>query len=177
MNKILQTKINEILKEKNLSLYGLEKILNYSAGGLSQMIKGETPFSKNIKKKLLPVLEVSKEEFESWIVADKYKPEIIKKALDSIKNKEEKTLILTQNIDKILKEKILSRTALSKLIKHSQSGLNRVITGKEPLSKNVMEKLSIGLEVSKDDLQAWVLADKYSFEILELALKVDKAIQ
>jgi transcriptional regulator with XRE-family HTH domain len=170
---ILKEKIDATLNKKGLSRYKLGLLIGVSEAALSEMTRAITPFSKNVIEKILPILEVSKEEFESWIVADKYKPEIIKKGIDSIKNKEEKTLILTQNIDKILKEKKLSRTALSKLIKHSQSGLNRVIIGKEPLSKNVMEKLSIGLEIPEDNLQAWVLADKYSLKILELALKAN----
>jgi len=174
MNKVLKTKIYNILKEKNLTLYSLEKNLSYSNGTLYKMIEGERPFPENIKKKLLPVLEVSKQEFESWIITDKYNKEIIEKAINAFKNREDKkNPVLTQNIDKILKEKNLSRTALSKIIKHSQSGLNCAITGKEPLSKNVMKKLSTALEISEKDLQAWVLADKYSLNILELALKVD----
>ncbi|HBG49325.1 MAG TPA: hypothetical protein DDW90_07470 [Cyanobacteria bacterium UBA9971] len=169
MNKIRNT-----LKEKNLSFYDLEKLFDYSRGSLSEMIKGERPFSDKIKEKILPILEVSKEEFESWIIADKYDHKIIEKAIESFKNREDKKiLILTQNIDRILKEKTLSRTALSKIIKHSQSGLNRAITGKEPLSKNVAKKLSIALEIPEEDLQAWILADKQLLKVLELALKID----
>ena len=168
---LLKEKILSILKNKNITFYKLSNLVEFDESALNKMIKGKIKISENLIKKLLPILEISKEEFESWIVADKYQPEIIEKAIESIKNKEEKILILTQNIDKILKEKKLSRTALSKLIKHSQSGLNRVIIGKEPLSRNVMEKISAGLEIPKEDLQSWVLADKSSLKILELALK------
>jgi len=169
---ILKNKIDTILKKKGLNRHQLSQLFNVSNGTLSKMTIGTKPFSDNIKEKILPILEVSKEEFESWIVADNYSPEVIQKAIESFKNREDKKiLVLTQNIDKILKEKNLSRTALSKLIKHSQSALNCVIIGKEPLSKNVMEKLSIGLETSQEDLRAWVLADKYLLKVLELALK------
>ena len=182
---IIKNKILEILKKKNLSQLKLACIINYDDAGLNAMILGKRPFPEIIKEKLLPILEVSKEEFESWIIADKYDKEIIKKAIESAKwiasshptdvpcnDDKNKPLILTQNIDRILKEKKLSRTALSKIIKHSQSSLNCAIIGKEPLSKNVMKKLSTTLEIPEKDLQAWVLADKYPLSILELALKV-----
>jgi transcriptional regulator with XRE-family HTH domain len=165
--------IKNIIEQKNLSLKKLAKLIDYSHGALSNLINLKTPFPKTVLEKILPILEVSKQEFESWVVADKYQPEVIQKAIEAFKNREDKKiLVLTQNIDKILKEKDMSRTTLSKLIKHSQSGLNRVIIGKEPLSKKVMEKLSTGLEIPEEDLQAWVIADKYSLKILELALKI-----
>lgn len=171
---ILKNKIDTTLKKKGLHRHQLSQFINVSDGTLSKMTIGTKPFSDNVKEKILPFLEVSGEEFESWIVADKYQQEVIEKAIDAFKNKEnKKVLTLTQNVDKILKEKNLSRTALSKLIKHSQSGLNCAITGKEPLSKNVMDKLSANLGIPKEDLLAWVLADKFSLKILELALKID----
>jgi len=184
MKKIAE-KIDFILKNKELSRSNASSIIGCSRNSLNQMIRTKRPFSDKIKEKLLPILEVSREEFESWIIADKYDKKIIEKALESAKwiasshladaprnDDKNKPLILTQNIDKILKEKTLSRTALSKIIKHSQSSLNCAITGKEPLSKNLMKKLSTALEIPEKDLQAWVLADKYPIKILELALKI-----
>ena len=182
---IIKNKILQILKKKNLSQLKLARIINYDDAGLNAMILGKRPFSESVTEKILPILEISEEEFKSWIITDKYNKEIIEKAIESAKwiasshstdasrnDDKNKPLILAQNIDNILKEKTLSRTALSKIIKHSQSGLNRAITGKEPLSKEVMKKLSITLEIPEKDLQAWVLADKYPVKILELALKI-----
>jgi predicted transcriptional regulator len=172
MNKEVKTKIYNTLKEKNLSLYGLEKSLNYSNGTLYKMIEGERPFPKTIMKKLLPVLEISKNEFESWIITDKYPKNIIKKAVEAVKNREnKKARVFTQNIDKILQEKNMSRTALAKSIKYNQAGINAMIIGKISVSKTVLTRFSKFLEIPEEDLQAWVLADKYSLKVLELALK------
>lgn len=165
-------KIDYILKNKNLSRSNVSTMVGCSRNALNQMIRGDISFSEKIEEKILPILEISKEEFESWIIADKYPKEIIEKAIKSFKTREDKKKsVLSQNINRILKEKNLSQTAFSKIIKHSQSSLNCAITGKEPLSKKLMGKISIGLELSQDDLQAWVLADKYSLKVLELALK------
>jgi len=204
MNKVLKTKIYNILREKNLSLRDLEKIIDYSRGGLSQMINGETSFSKSVKGNLLPILEISEEEFESWVVASKYSPELIKKAVESslqshselvsksqtLKqvqgdrsvqgnkchseiNSVSAQLVFTQNIDKILSEKNMSRTALSKSIKYSQSALNKIIMGKKPVSKTVLTRISELFEIPIKELQAWVLADKYSLAVLKLALEAN----
>lgn len=174
VNKSLESKIIQILKTKNISFFDLEKEFNYSRGGLNDMIKGKRPFLEKIKKKLLPILEVSRQEFEAWILADKYSKEILELATQAKKENKnkDKKLILTFKIDEILEIKGLSRTALSKQINHSQSGLNRVISGKEPLSKNLATKLSSALGVPVEHLQAWVLADKYSKKILELTLQI-----
>ena len=168
---ILQNKIDEILNKKKLSRYKLNKIINYYESDLNKMIKGQKPFPDHIINKLLPILEISREEFEGWIVADKYSKEVLELAIEAKKAHKAKKLILTTKIDKILKIKGLSRTALSKQIKHSQSGLNRVITGKEPLSKNLMNKISTAFEIPVEYLQAWVLADKYSVKVLDYALE------
>jgi plasmid maintenance system antidote protein VapI len=170
---IITEKIDNNIKKRNLSRYKISKLLNYKESTLNRIINGKQSFSKALVEKLLPILEVSKEEFESWIIADKYSKEVIYKAIEAFKNRENnKTLVLTQNIDRILKEKNLSQTALSKLIKHSQSALNCALTGKEPLSKNVMKKLSEFFEIQEESLQAWILADKYPLKVLELALKL-----
>ena len=170
---IITIKINEKLKEKNITVYRLSKIIDYSQSSLSDMIKGKISFSKNVIKKLLPILEVSRDEFNSWIVADKYPKEFIQLAIEAkkTKNKDYK-LILTAKIDELLKPKGLSRTAFSKQIKHSQSSFNNAITGKESLSKNLMIKISTALEIPIEQLQAWAVADKYSLKILMLAVKV-----
>jgi plasmid maintenance system antidote protein VapI len=173
MITILNKKLKKILEEKNLTSYKLEKFLDYSHGGISDMISGKRTFPDHIIEKLLPILEVTKEEFEGWILTDKYQKELLRLAIqvkEAHQNKE--GLIFTTKIDEILKEKGLSRTALSKLIKHSQSGLNRVIIAKEPLSKAMLEKLSAGLEISKDELLAWKIADKYSLKTLKIAFNV-----
>jgi plasmid maintenance system antidote protein VapI len=167
---ITTIKINEKLKEKNITVYRLSKIIDYSQSSLSEMIKCKISFSDNVIKKLLPILEISKAEFESWILADKYSKEVIKLAIEAkkTKNKDYK-LILTAKIDEQLKPRGLSRTAFSKQIKHSQSSFNNAVTGKESLSKNLMVKISTALEIPLEQLQAWVVADKYSLKVLMLA--------
>jgi len=168
---VITEKLNKIFEKKNLSSYKLAKIIDYPDSSLCSMIKANRPFSNKVIEKILPILEVSKEEFTSWIVADKYSKEVLVLAIEAKKAHKTKKLILTTKIDEILKIKKLSRTALSKQINHSQSGLNRVITGKEPLSKNLMNKISTALEIPVEYLQAWVLADKYSAKVLEYALE------
>jgi len=64
----------------------------------------------------------------------------------------------------------LSRTNLAKQIDYSQSGLNRMITGQIPMSKPVLEKISITLKISPNELQSWIIADKYALKTLEAAL-------
>lgn len=176
MKKYLKEKIDKILKEKDLSVYKISKLINYSHGGLSDMIYGRRPFSESILAKILPMLEVSKDELDSWIIADKYSKESIKIAFTEQETKlnEEKKLILTKNIDKILENKNMSRTILSKIINYSQSGLNRMITGNESLSKSVISKIAPILEISEDRIKGWVLADKYSSKSIELAYSLIK---
>lgn len=169
----LSNKIDEILNKKGLTRYKLCQLTEIKPPVLSQMITGKRPVSKNIREKILPFLEVSPEEFESWIIAGKYPKNIIENAIEFSKKREDKKKnVLTQNIDKMLSERNLSRTALSKLIGNSQSGLNRVIASKESLSKNVAAKFAGFFEIPEENLQAWVLADKYSLKALELALKI-----
>lgn len=171
---IVTEKINLILKEKKLTAYKLSKLIGVNDSALYQMIGGYISFSPDYKEKILPFLGISEEEFESWIVNDKYSKIIIQKAIESLKIKEDKKKpVFTQNIDNLLKEKKLSRTALSKLIGNSQSGLNRIIIGKEPLSENIAGKLAKFFKLPEEDLQAWVLADKYNLKVLELALNSD----
>jgi transcriptional regulator with XRE-family HTH domain len=171
---VITREFNEKLLAKNLSQRALAKMIDYSDSGLNARILGKYPFSKSIIKKLLPILEVTKNEFESWIVADKYPKKLIEKAIEAIKNREDKkVLVFTQNIDKILKEKNLSRTALAKAIKYDQPSVNNMITGKKSISKTVLTGISGFLEIPEEDLQAWILADKYSLKVLELALKIN----
>ncbi len=47
-----------------------------------------------------------------------------------------------------------------------------MILGTHKISDTVIEKMSEVLEVSQDDIKAWVLADKYSPDILSMAWKV-----
>ncbi len=180
----LNKKILSNLSEKNLSVYKLSKLIGYSGGSLSSMIKGKMSFSKRVIEKILPILKVSKEEFESWMIADRYPKEIIEKALAIKKNppmpveipqqktKITKSPILTAKIDKLILEKQLSRTKLSKLINYDQITLNRMILGMHKISGTVVERLSEVLEVSQDDISAWVLADKYSLDELSMAWDV-----
>ncbi len=168
---VLETKINEILSKKNLSIYGLSNLIKYPDSPLYKIIKGEIGLSDSVKERLLPVLEVSKEEFESWIIADKYSKETIELA---IVNKRgfpyKRKSLFTTKIDELLKEKNMSRTGLSGKIGCSQSGLNRVIINKTPLSENILKKLSMFFEVSENEILSWKAVDKYSIEALQKAL-------
>jgi plasmid maintenance system antidote protein VapI len=169
---IITIKITKLLEKKSISIYRLSKTINYPESPLGRMINGKINFSESVKEKILPILEISEEEFESWIVADKYQKELIKKAIESAKSKKDKKiLVFTQNIDKILKEKNMSRTALAKAIKYDQPSINNMIIGKKSISNTVLTRISEFFEIPKEDLQAWVLADRYSLKILELALK------
>ena len=100
---ISTAKIDKILKEKNLSRYKLSKLIKKDEGYINNVFRGKQPFSKQVIKKLLPILEISREDFESWILADKYPKSIIELA---IKEKKEfpykRKSILTAKIDAIL---------------------------------------------------------------------------
>ena len=170
---ILSTKINTILEQKNLSHRSLSKVIDEFDSSVNAMIMGKRHFKDSVIKKILPILEISREEFESWILADKYSKEVLELAIQAKKESTNNDkLILTAKIDEILQNKDMSRTALSKLIKHSQSGLNRVIIGKEPLSKKVLTKLANAFELPEDEIKSWVIADKYSLQVLESALNL-----
>ncbi|EKE03146.1 MAG: hypothetical protein ACD_20C00243G0002 [uncultured bacterium] len=167
---MLTQKIDNILKEKNLSRYKLSKLVGCSESALNQMARGETKFSDNIIEKILPILEVSREEFESWILADKYPKKIIERAIQIKKEfPYKRKSVLTTKIDEILEEKGMSRTALAKQINYSQSGLNRMITGKINMSRPVLEKISKVLDIPQEEILSWILADKNSLKSLEVA--------
>jgi len=165
--------IKNILEQKEISLKDLAKLLGYGHGGLSNMINGKTPFTDPVMKKLLPVLEITQKEFESWVLADKYPKEVLELALEVKKGfPYKRKSILTTNIDLILKNKGMSRTALAKEINYSQSGLNRMIIGQISMSQSVIERLSINLDIPETKLKSWIAADKYSLQILELAINI-----
>ncbi|MEI8390764.1 MAG: helix-turn-helix transcriptional regulator [bacterium] len=168
---ILQNKFHYILKEQNLSYCKLAKLIDEYESSLISMIKGKRPFTEKTIKKILPILKVTKEEFESWIIADKYPKEILELAVQIKKNFPYKNKsILTNNIDCLLEKKEVSRTTLSKEINYSQSGLNQIITGKRTMSASILKKLSDFFEISQEQILSWIIADKYSLEILEQAL-------
>jgi transcriptional regulator with XRE-family HTH domain len=168
---VITDKIKNIQEQKKLSLKQLAKLADYEHGGLSKMINAKTSFSEKAIKKILPILEVSKEEFESWILADKYPKEILERAIQIKKEfPYKRKSVLTANIDKILEEKQISRTALAKQINYNQSGFNQIITGKRGMSKSVLEKLSQAFEISQNEILSWIVADKYSLDMLELAV-------
>ena len=169
---IIIKKVDAILSNKKISKYQLAKLINYHPSSLYNILDKKSPFPKHIIKKLLPILEVTRDEFDSWIIADIYSKEILELALKhktEIKKKK-KELILTIKVDSILKEKNMSRTALSKLINYSQSGLNRMITGKISLSDKVRCNIAPILEVAKEEILSWIVADKYSTEVIKLAI-------
>jgi len=163
-------KINYVLQKKDLSYCKIAKLIDEYESSLISMIKRKRPFTEKAINKLLPVLEISRTEFESWILADKYSKEVLKLAVQAKKDfPYKKKLILTTNIDNILKEKGISRTVLSKEIKYGQSGLNQIITGKRTMPKSILERLSNALEISQDQILSWIVADKYNIQILEEA--------
>ncbi len=180
----LKNKIDEILNNKGLSHYRTCRLIGCNDSTLSRMMNGKLPFSKNIRNKILPILEITEEEFESLVIADKYPKEIIKKAvlakqnppapveIPQQKTKDTKSPILTTQIDKLILKKGLSRTKLSKLINYGQGIFNQMIIGKYKISGTVIERLSEVLEISQEDIKAWVLADKYSLEVLCMAWDV-----
>ena len=168
---VIQNKIDEILKRKNLSRYELNKQINYYESDLNKMIKGKKTFPDHIIEKLLPILDISKEEFTSWIAVDKYSKEALQIAIDELKNKSnDNTSAITKNIDKRLLKKTLSRTELSRLIKYDQSGLNKMIAGQISMSKTVISRLAPVLEVNEEIIHGWILADKYPLEVLQKTL-------
>ncbi|MDD3012726.1 MAG: helix-turn-helix transcriptional regulator [Candidatus Gastranaerophilales bacterium] len=184
---IVTKKIDKILRNKNLSRYKLSKLIDYRENTLNHMIRGEQSFSDTVKERILPILEVSIEEFEGWILADKYSKEIIKMAINTKLDRSSRRsltapqddieLILTAKIDEILQNKNISRTQLSKLIKHDQSTLNRMITGKETMSKSVISRIAIALEITENEIKSWILAGKYSLKTLKTALlNTNKAV-
>lgn len=168
---ITSKKIDKKLKRKNLTRYKLSKLIDKDEGYINHVFRGDQPFSENMIKKLLPILEVTREEFESWLLADKYPKKLLELAIN---NKKEfpykRRSLLSTKIDAVLHEKGMSRTALSKEIKYSQSGLNRMIIGKINMSKPVIENISIALNISRDEILSWIIADKYNLKLLELAL-------
>jgi transcriptional regulator with XRE-family HTH domain len=165
-------KIDNILKKKGLLRQELSKLIGCTAGALNQMIRKDIPFSQKVIQKLLPILEVSPEEFQSWIVADKYPKDLLELAIQTRKTfPYKKKSILTVKIDEILKNRDMSRTNLAKQINYSQSALNAMIIGQINMSKSVLERVSKTLEIPQNEIQSWIIADKYSMSILERALQ------
>ncbi|OGI22968.1 MAG: hypothetical protein A2255_10395 [Candidatus Melainabacteria bacterium RIFOXYA2_FULL_32_9] len=82
---IVTDKIKKILEEKDISQYQLAKLIDYNRGALGHMINGESSFSEQVMEKIAPILEVSKEEIQGWILADKYSKEIIELAIKAKK--------------------------------------------------------------------------------------------
>jgi len=170
---ILSEKINTILDKKQITAYKLSQLMQVTDSALYQMIKGETHFSPKFVDKILPFLEISREEFESWILADKYSREVLEHAIQVKKeSKNSDKLILTAKIDEILQSRNMSRTQLSKLAKYDQSSVNKMLTGKGSVSKTVLTKLSTALEIPEAEIKSWIIADKYPLQVLESALNL-----
>lgn len=170
---ILYKNISTILDEKKITRHKLAVITNYDAGSLNKMIKGQNKFPDELISKIAPVLDVAEDDLKSWILADKYPKSVIENAYNCKSAKKKKReLVITNKIDDILIEKNLSRTQLAKQINYSQSGLNAMITGKKSFSKNVMQKVADVLEISPENIQAWILADKEEIQTLQKAIEV-----
>ncbi|MFA6989275.1 MAG: helix-turn-helix domain-containing protein [Candidatus Gastranaerophilaceae bacterium] len=80
-NLILTSKIDALLRDKNLSRTSLSKIINYSQGRLNEIIIGKKSMSKTVLAKISNVLEISEDEIKSWILADKYSLKTLKTAI------------------------------------------------------------------------------------------------
>jgi plasmid maintenance system antidote protein VapI len=168
---ILAEKINNKIKAHNLSQVRLAKLIDYDDACINAMILGKKSFPKHLVEKILPILEIAEEDFYSWILADKYPKKVIELAIKAKKEHEDKSKpILAAKIDEILKEKGMSRTQLAKQIKYPQSSFNRAVIGKENMSKNLVQKLSPAIDKSPDEIQSWIIADKYSIKFLNKAL-------
>ncbi len=171
---VLKNKIDKILKEKNITYYQLSKLVDFDESALNKMLKSKIALSPNLLEKIAPVLEVSLEEIKGWILADKYPKNVLKRAIE-VKQKVQPDagmLILTAKIDSYLQQKGLSRTALSKVIGYSQGKLNEMIKGVEPISPLVISKIAPVLEVTEDEITSWLVADKYSIDMLRVAVEV-----
>ena len=168
---IIKLKIDNILKNKKISYYKLSKLVDYDESYINNIFKGKNPFPEKLIDKILPILEIKKEDFESWIIADNYTKELLELAVQTRKNFPYKNKsVLTNNIDCLLEKKEVSRTTLSKEINYSQSGLNQIITGRRTMSKSILKKLSEFFEIPQDQILSWIIADKYCLKILEKAL-------
>lgn len=173
--KVITKNINKILERKDISRYKLSQMINYDDSAINAMILGKRSFPDQVVEKLLPILKISREEFEGWVLSDKYPKEIIERTIQIKKEfSYKRKSILTNKIDEILEKKDMSRTALAKQINYSQSGLNRMITGKINMSKPVIEKVSKILDISQDEILSWILADKYKLKSLEIAYNEQK---
>ena len=175
---IASEKISKILKEKNISQRKICELLKKSKSHISHILNGERTFPQKHIKKLLPVLEVSREEFDSWIVTDEYSKKIMEKAIIEAKKKKEDTkTVFAENMDKILKEKgIPSRKIFADLIKYDQSSVNKMVNCKISLSPKVIKGCFDVLGIPEEDVLAWNLADKYSLKTLEMALELKKEL-
>jgi len=174
-------KIKEILERKELSENKLAQLIDYHSGSLNKIINGKEAFPEHVIKKIAPILDISPEVIKGWILSDKYPHKILYKALETkmIMNSESRVIIiqgkadpiLPIKIDEKLKEKGLSRTALSKIINYSQGKLNQMIKGDEPMSPLVISKIAPVLEVTENEIISWIIADKYSADALRVAVE------
>lgn len=168
---IITQKIRNVLKEKKLSENKLSQIIEYHSGSLNKIIRGEKPFPEDKIQKIAPILEVSPDEIKGWVLADKYSKEIIERALD-LKQEliKEDELILTLKIHEIMKARNLNITAFSREISYNQGLLSQVVLGNKSVSKKLVLKLSEFSGISEDEIKSWIVADKYSAEVLRAAL-------
>ena len=168
---VITEKIIQTLKEKGFSRHKLSKLIDFNESSLNHMINGNRPFKADVLEKVSEVLEVSPEKIKGWSLADKYNKKALEFALDSkVKRTKPEKIILTLEIDERLKRKELSRTKLSKIISYSQGVLNEMIIGKLPISKTVIQRIAPIIKVSEDEIQAWIVADKYSLEAIKVAI-------
>lgn len=172
MLKITQ-KIDEILKEKNITRYRLCKLAEFHNSSFSMILKGKRPFPDTLAEKISIILDVPEEILYGAILADMHPKVFIERAANVAKNRRYKRkTLLNQNINKALYDKSMSQTAFATLIKSKQTDVNKMINGKISLSPKVRQGVSEVLGIPEDEIRAWVLADEYELAALEEALSL-----
>jgi len=86
-------------------------------------------------------------------------------------------LVVTEKIKDILDKKGITQYRLSKLIDYNPSAIANRLRGERPFPDDVIEKMAPVLEVSVDEIKGWIIADKYSKEVIELAIQAKKEKQ
>lgn len=90
------------------------------------------------------------------------------------KSKAKEHSIIHKKINKILEKKSISKRELSRLVEYNWGNFNQVINGRRPFPADLFERFLSVFEISKMELESWILADNYSKEVIELAIKNKK---
>lgn len=85
--------------------------------------------------------------------------------------------IVTRRIREILERKGISQNELARRIDYKHGTFGTFLVRKSFFPDHVIEKMAPILEVSADEIKGWIVADKYTKEILELAVTAQKEKQ